>query len=196
MGWTGYKATHYKNGKIDRKAECDAYFMEGLNRGNFKVLKSTMKGSVYYAAIQDMVKYDGEDKNGKSIYIPIDNGKVWAAVFLTSVENGMFYYKDMDETYGPGYYDCPKSILKLLDDTTNEIALNWRKKCIEKADIKKKFSKLPIGTMIRFKLDGHTEMKACKHKPAYQFKTPFWISTDGYHIPVGRIKDWEVVEEK
>lgn len=44
MGWTGYYATHYKNGKIDRKAECDAYFMEGLNRGNFKVLKSTMKG--------------------------------------------------------------------------------------------------------------------------------------------------------
>ena len=114
MGWTGYCATHYKNGKIDRKAECDAYFMEGLNRGNFKVLKSTMKGAVYYAAIQNMVKYDGKDENGEDIYTPIDNGKVWAAIFLTSVENSMFYYKNMDETYGPDYYDCPKSILNLL----------------------------------------------------------------------------------
>lgn len=101
MGWTGYCATHYKNGKIDRKAECDAYFMEGLNRGNFKVLKSTMKGAVYYAAIQNMVKYDGKDQNGEDIYTPIDNGKVWAAIFLTSIENSMFYYKNMDETYGP-----------------------------------------------------------------------------------------------
>ena len=34
MGWTWYRATHYfKNGGIDRRAECDAYFMEGLNRG-------------------------------------------------------------------------------------------------------------------------------------------------------------------
>ena len=26
MGWTSYAATHYKNGKIDRKAECDNIF--------------------------------------------------------------------------------------------------------------------------------------------------------------------------
>ena len=32
MGWTGCHATHYKrNGDIDRKAECDGYFLEGLN---------------------------------------------------------------------------------------------------------------------------------------------------------------------
>lgn len=44
MGWTGYMPTHLKKGGIvDRKAECDAYFMEGPNRGNFQVLKSAMK---------------------------------------------------------------------------------------------------------------------------------------------------------
>ena len=58
MGWTGYQPTHFKKGGIvDRKAECDAYFMEGLNRGNFQVLKSSIKGSVYYAAVKDMVRY-------------------------------------------------------------------------------------------------------------------------------------------
>ena len=40
MGWTEYLATHYtKSGQIDRKAECDAYFMESLNRGYYKVRK-------------------------------------------------------------------------------------------------------------------------------------------------------------
>ena len=44
MGWTSYEATYFKkNGDIDRKAECDAYFMRD-NAGHYKVLKSSMKG--------------------------------------------------------------------------------------------------------------------------------------------------------
>lgn len=83
MGWTGYQPTHFKKGGIvDRKAECDAYFMEGLNRGNFQVLKSSIKGSVYYAAVKDMVRYAGEDEKEHSIYVPIDDGKVRGYVFL------------------------------------------------------------------------------------------------------------------
>ena len=196
MGWTGYYATHYKNGKIDRKAECDAYFMEGLNRGNFKVLKSTMKGSVYYAAIQNMVKYDGKDKNGKSIYTPIDNGKIWAAIFLTSVEGKEFFYKDMDETYGPCYYDCPKSILNLLSETDNEYALDWRRLCVEKTAHKNDLSKLPVGTTIEFERNNGEKMKAYKHRPAYQFKRAFWMSMNGLHVPTKMIKNWKVLEEK
>ena len=68
MGWTSYYPTHFtKRGTIDRKAECDAYFMEGLNRGNFLVLKSAMKGSTYYAAVKSMVRYAGKDENGKFV---------------------------------------------------------------------------------------------------------------------------------
>lgn len=44
MGWTSYHATYYKNGKVDRKAECDAYFMEGLNTGWYRVIKSHWSG--------------------------------------------------------------------------------------------------------------------------------------------------------
>ena len=120
MGWTGYYATHYKNGKIDRKAECDAYFMEGLNRGHFKVLKSSMVGTVYYAAIQNQVKYVGG-----STYEPLaEEDKItWGAVFLTQVSGRDFYYKDMSEDMLPGYYDCPKGIIDLLSPTNNEYAL-------------------------------------------------------------------------
>ena len=52
MGWTSYNAQYYKNGTVDRKKECDEYWEGGLNRGHFKVLKSTMVGSTYYAAVK------------------------------------------------------------------------------------------------------------------------------------------------
>ena len=52
MGYTEYFATHFhKSGSINRKAECDAYFLESLNRGHYRVVKSSMKGSIYYGAV-------------------------------------------------------------------------------------------------------------------------------------------------
>lgn len=138
MGWTSYHASHYKNGKIDRKAECDAYFKEGLNQGHYKVLKSVMYGSVYYAAVQTLKKYIGKNEDGTFIYedLPESEKRIFAVVFLTSIDEKDYYnfsYKDMDEACGPCAYDCPKSILKLLPETENEYALEWRKKCKEKA---------------------------------------------------------------
>ena len=58
MGWTSYHANYYKkNGEIDRKAECDAYWQEGLKRGHFKVLRSSMVGSTYYAAVKPLLGF-------------------------------------------------------------------------------------------------------------------------------------------
>lgn len=66
MGWTWQKASHYyPNGNIDRKAECDAYFTEGLNEGQYEILKSTMVGGVYYAAVRKLKQYCGENADGK-----------------------------------------------------------------------------------------------------------------------------------
>ena len=133
MGWTSYEATYFKkNGDIDRKAECDAYFMRD-NAGHYKVIKSSMKGTVYYAAVTTLTKYIGKDENGKSMYesIPEDKQEVWAAVFLTRTEEGRyFHYKDQDETSGPCEDHCPKCILDLLSNTDHELALDWRKSVI------------------------------------------------------------------
>lgn len=152
--------------------------MEGLNAGHYKVLKSTIRGSVYYAAVKDMVRYVGRDGNGKSVYEPIEDGSIWAAVFLTSVKGREFYYKDMDETCGPCYYDCPKSILSLLSETDSEWANEWGKKCIEESE-KPSLASLPIGTTIRVKF-GEQEVLAINHAPAYQFRRPFWMTGTGY----------------
>lgn len=196
MGWTGQQATHFKNGKIiDRKAECDAYFMEGPNKGYFQVVKSAMIGSTYYAAVKDLKRYVGEDSNGHDIVIPIDGGETWGYVFLTSVKGGMFYYKNMSEDMGPYAYDCPESILKLLSDTESKSAIEWRNRCREKLEKKKthNLSKLPIGTKIIWTRKDGVEVELLKHAPAYQFKRPFWFNAaDRTYMSAKWIVDWEV----
>lgn len=140
MGWTTIIATHYKdNGTIDRLKEI--YNMwEVENHGRTHVLKMSLIGRVVYGAIQN-----------------VDTGVVWGLVALTSTKGNEFGYKDMDDTCGPNYYNCPLSILKLLTPTNNENANNWRKKCYEnanavklKARLRKSLSRLPLGTHIEF----------------------------------------------
>lgn len=172
MGWTNYRATHYKwtgkgtrrNHVVDRKAECDAYFMEGLNAGFYDVLKSSLVGSVYYAAVKPLKKYS-KDNDGNEIIvdIPIEEQEVWGAVFLTSVDSKDYFnfsYKEMSESSGPCYYDCPKGILDLLTPTDNEYANKWRAKCREKLEKKRNphsLNKLPEGTVIQVVLPFDTQ---------------------------------------
>lgn len=185
MGWTEYSAVHfYDNGSVNRKAECDGYFLESLNRGHYKVVKSIMKGSVYYGAVtplrRAMKDADGKyltDANGWYIYeeIPENEREVIGVVVLTYVKDkNQFGYKTMSETSGPCYYDCPKSILDLLTPTDNTYAQEWRRKCYDNL-AKPSLSKLPIGTEIKFDYDGK-EIILRKSAPRYQFKTPFWMN--------------------
>ena len=189
MGWTSYHATHYKNGRVDRKAECDAYFMEGLNKGYYDILKSSMKGSVYYAAVKPLKKYS-EDINGNKIIvdIPLETQQVFGIVFLTQVDTKDYHnfsYKDMDETMGPCYYDCPKSILDLLSPTNNEYANNWRAKCREQIAKKtnpNSLNKLPFNSIIQVTMPFDTtyfrkgdKVKLQKRKNYYTNRT-VWMT--------------------
>ena len=187
MGWTSYHATYYKpDGKVDRKAECDAYFMEGLNRGHFKVLRSTLVGGTYYAAVQNLKKYTGKDSDGNSVYedVPKEERITWAAVFRTNVDNNDYYnfaYKDMDETVGPGYYDCPKAILDLLSETDSEYAKAWRQECINQAQEKKnkkKLINLAAGTIIQFMSPKTTNV--CKKGETIELEKDVYGNWRGY----------------
>ena len=174
MGWTYQHATYYKNGKIDRKAECDAYFTES-NAGWYKVEKSALVGKVYYAAIRQLRGF----KDGKTFDIPESEQKVSAVVFLTDTNTKDYYnfgYKEMDESMIPCYYDCPAGILKLLSPTDNDWSNEWRERCREYAAEKRAAKKnpnslenLPIGTVIKC-----CETELVKSNPAGQFKKPFW----------------------
>lgn len=161
MGWTSYRATHYKNGKVDRKAECDAYFMEDLNAGYYEVLKSAMVGSTYYAAVKPLKKYNNAND---IVDIPKEEQYVFAAIFLTTTDMKQYYnfaYKNMDETVGPYERNCPKGILDLLTPTENEYANEWRKDCyanIAKKNNPNSLSKLPLGSVIQFTLPYDTTL--------------------------------------
>lgn len=157
MGWTGIHATYYNGDKIDRKAQLDSLW----NEGNHKVVKSTMKGAVYYAAIETP---DG----------------ITGVVTITRVNMKNYFnfvYKVIIETMGPAESKCPKSILNLLSPTDSQFANEWRKRCRENIDADrnpKALKNLPIGSVIKFMVGGKT-YEAIKHPPAYQFKRPFWM---------------------
>lgn len=185
MGWTWQHATHYKNGKVDRKAECDAYFTEGLNSGWYKIEKSALVGTVYYAAIRQLRRFVPGTNGKETEAIPESEQTVFGIVFLTGTnvkDYFSFGYKDMDESMCPYYFDCPAGILKLLSPTDNESANEWRARCRQKAAEKKaaksdpdSLENLPIGTVIKCR-----EHEYVKTEPMAQFKRPFWMRTDEY----------------
>ena len=185
MGWTSYHATHYKNGIVDRKAECDNIINGDMESTKWEVLKSTMRGSVYYAAVRRTNKQTGERY-------------VFAAVFLTSTDSKDYFnfsYKDMDETAGPYKCDCPLSILNMLSPTENEHALKWRAACRERAQKQNSISKLPIGAIIEYDWYGETK-RAEKRAPNYQFKTPWWkiVGENKYCLKSRIPKEFKIIE--
>jgi len=78
-----------------------------------KILKISQVGNIFYLAVKT------------------ESGVV-AHVAITSRRDGEFSVKYVCETTEPFYYDCPKSILKLLSEPLNDNARNWREKCLLK----------------------------------------------------------------
>jgi len=190
MGWTTHGARLYKaNGDVDRKAEMDN-IIKKYSKGKI-ILKSTMVGNIYYAAIRH---------NDNSVY---------AMVVITSVKKDEFTYKSLSEFEGPLYYTCPLSILKLLTPTDDEYANKWREACYkyhaEKKALKnnpKAFANLPIGTKIIWTIPedgwniGKKGDKITLVKVKSTHKQAFWYDGHGsYKVTPNKIScdDYEIV---
>jgi len=143
-----------------------------------KVLKDTMKGSVYYAVTEITDR---------------ETGKVTrlAVVTPTGMGKDEFYFKEMDETCGPMYYDIPLSYLDLLTEPLNDYSKKWRSDVVRKAEEKKR----PFSDR-RFSIDGKeyggfdfsSEMSGRTGYPAYAIRETPWVQ----RMTVGqkaRIKD-------
>lgn len=105
-----------------------------------RVLETAYKMPAFYAAVEQVNKETGERQ-------------VWAAVIKVTQTRGEFgfCYKDMDETMGPYYYDCPAKILDLLTPTESEYANEWRARCrrnLEAAAERKKLVR--PGTVLKY----------------------------------------------
>ena len=124
MGWLSMTAAGM--GAHQRpKAYLDAQFSFAPDSAKarstgLRVLRSSMVGQVYYAAVQN---YD------------VDRVKsVFAVVCLTrwtpkARDGHIFAYKDMDESCGPNESQCPAQILDLLTEPSNDYARAWRARC-------------------------------------------------------------------
>lgn len=114
MGWT-YKKPLFDYIK-DRRAACLAECRAEFSKEKWATVESdTIVNNVYYAAMKRT-----------------DNGEVFGLVVLVDYIGGEFCYKEMDETMHPYYYGCPAYIIKKLSPTSNELANEWRRKCLEK----------------------------------------------------------------
>ena len=130
---------------------------------------------------------------------------IFAVICLTSTDIQRYFnfgYKDMDESCGPYKYDCPKSILDLLDPTDNEWANNWRKTCYENYEKKhssNSLSKLPIGSVIEWTCQhemtsGHKPGDKIKLTKRKGWKQSYW--SDGYYkYRTGLINDYTVISK-
>ena len=197
MGWTEYNANNYNSkGNVDVIAEVNSLLNWEDGYHKCEVLKSSRVGNVVYSAVKRTVKDSG-------------NEIVFATIFLVSVRNKDYYnfaYKDMDETCGPYYYDCPKAILDMLTPTESEWANNWRNKCREtlkeKAERKKNgtaLDKLPERTKIKIMWGGEPvilikRMRGWSTRKRENYR---WYDYDGYYYPKSKIErcGYEVITE-
>lgn len=188
MGWTSYHADSYKtNGQIDRKKECQKYFLGEFNKGFYRIEKDTMVGNVYYAAVTALKSYSYDTNSYEDI--PIEEQDTFAVVILTSVNRKdymNFSYKIMDETMGPCEYDC-YGLLKYLSPIESEFANKWREEVKRRHDNQTKLKKFPVGTKIKYRDKVLTKTKV------YSNKAPLWLTELYTYVPQKKIINFELL---
>lgn len=132
MGWTSYRID--KNETIDQTMRREfTQSSQGGTRSAWDVIHSATVGAVWYAAIR-RTDYDTSTPDGSTR----ERVTYYGAVCLTQrktpkgSDRTEFFYKDMDESVMPYYFDCPARILDFLDThapVTEGNAQAWRARC-------------------------------------------------------------------
>lgn len=185
MGWTGIltsKSSKEFNRKQFLDSEFTYEFKNNGTEGNCKVIKSAMIGSTWYGAIH---------YHSKAPISGIEKDYIYGMVILTRFNEGEFMYKEIPETAGPCYYDCPQSILNLLSpcdkiEDYRNWAKDWRKKCLKQQKIN-----LAKKNHLPFKINWLNEKVSLK----YVLQGGKGFYTDGvYKYPTRYLKADNVIE--
>lgn len=127
MGWLFHPvpAARYH----DRNAEIDRIFVSSNpDLVTYEILQRSWSGNTCYVACQ----ISNHEKK---------TSQVVGFVILTKsyTEDGTRWwgYKDMDEDMGPYESKAPRSLIKRLSPTTNEQALAWRERCLNRTRTKR-----------------------------------------------------------
>lgn len=147
MGWTGIY--------IDKSEVKDhirgIWTSTQADSDRFEVVYQANYGNTYYQAVRNKEK-----------------DIVFANVVLTSYENGELVYKEITEDMGPGSYEgVTKKLLKLLSDTNNKYALEWRKNAQNHIDRTKWIKKnLHSSSTVTF----NSPLEYAGQEPSNEFK--------------------------
>jgi len=107
----------------------------GSNITTRKFVEYDIKQS--YDGIYELVKiFEGKNLYGqKSFYVAlkrIEDGTVFACVYLTRRKNGSVAVKVLGESEGPCYYEAPESFINVLTPAKTLEGAWWRNRCLEK----------------------------------------------------------------
>lgn len=132
MGWTSFQI-HKTTKTIDVLRKELQQDDQGRTRARFEILDGVMRGATFYGVMRVT--------NWTSPDAPPARVMTYGVVVLTERKNTYplsdyvdFYYKDMDESMQPYYYDCPVRMLDLLDRLAPATepasgAYKWRAAC-------------------------------------------------------------------
>lgn len=132
MGWTSFQI-HKTTKTIDVLRQELQQDDQGHTRARFEILDGVMRGATFYGVMRVT--------NWTSPDAPPARVMTYGVVVLTERKNTYplsdyvdFYYKDMDESMHPYYYDCPTRLLDLLDQLAPATepasgAYKWRAAC-------------------------------------------------------------------
>ena len=172
MGWTSY---HMGEGYTKKQA-CEAVLADYLTGSGMEAVASAVVPVTGHECAQYVGYVAFRYAKGTRAH-KYYGDKVMCLVMLLGYHDGEGWYKDMDDTVYPCYFDCPESVLSKLSAPEGQSATEWRERCREnnrtksrRAAARRRLAKVPSG--------GHVAFAA---------------PTDGYPWPKGEPVDFMVV---
>ncbi len=120
MGWT------FPHSTTTKKRLVDEILSDYRHHPNWKIIKTALVGSCFWMALHSL-KTDEK----------------FIVLYLMEKHDGVYGYKDMDETMHPFYYNCPLALLDLTSSLMNE-ANAWRQEMRKQIAEKKALKAKPI----------------------------------------------------
>lgn len=117
MGWTSYRTGDTFEEVIRNEIAQYPYVVRKVHVHMRDAEDDHMSDAEVYAAVQH----------------PKGHTFALVVIIFDVMEDGRreVYYKDMDESMEPFYYNCPAEIINMLSPTDNEHAKTWRLKCLQ-----------------------------------------------------------------
>ena len=147
---------------------------------------------------------DKSSRSGKLwvLFENIQTGDRFIVLYLiqscgSRFERGEWGYKDMDESMGPCYYDCPQRILKgsTVPDTNG-----WRQHCLDmakrKRDFKKRLKTMVAGDWLNLSNETTPETRILTYMYRLSENQIVARTSEGkvFRFLVDRLLQWDIID--